>query len=94
MDQAEAEEPAMTIRRTGSRNKAHTKRETDRAMPADGGRRRRRQRKIVPPSAVERVDKCRKDGPLKAATTLLRRAARAEADAEGGPPADGGFVEG
>lgn len=37
---------------------------------------------------------CRKDGPLKAATTLFRSAARAEAEAEGGPPEDGAFVEG
>jgi hypothetical protein len=36
----------------------------------------------------ERVrDKCL---PLKAATTLLR----ADAEAEGGPPEDGGFVDG
>jgi hypothetical protein len=56
---------------------------------------RRWQRKIVPPSASgEGLRTRRKDGPLKAATTLLRRAARAEADAEGGPPADGGFDEG
>jgi hypothetical protein len=34
-----------------------------------------------------------KHGPLKAATTLLRRAARAEADVEGGPPADEGLDE-
>ena len=56
---------------------------------------------IVPPKAnsgdteTERTDRGSwKHGPLKAATTLLRRAARAEAGAEGGPPADGGFVEG
>jgi hypothetical protein len=31
--------------------------------------------------------------PLKAAATLLRRAARAEEAADGGPPADGGFED-
>lgn len=43
-----------------------------------------------------RGTKCKRENPpLKAATTLFRGAARADAaEAEGGPPEDGGFVEG